>query len=72
MVFVLYLREKQNNQVKKQIKQSLDWLKDLSKKKQKKQLKNNFYIIKLKFSEDFGENNLFNWGITLKSRQKFR
>ena len=72
MVFVLYLREKQNNQVKKQIKQSLDWLKDLSKKKKKKQLKNNFYIIKLKFSEDFGENNLFNWGITLKSRQKFR
>ena len=32
------------------MKQSLDWLKDLSKKK----LKNTFYIIKLKFSEDFG------------------
>ena len=39
MVFVLYLREKQNNQVKKQIKQSLDWLKDLSKKKKKKTVK---------------------------------
>ena len=39
MVFVLYLREKQNNQVKKQIKQSLDLLKYLSKKNKKKTVK---------------------------------
>ena len=50
MVFVLYLREKRYNQINKQIKLSLDWLKDLSKKKKKKEKEKK----KLKFSEDFG------------------
>ena len=35
MVFVLQLREKRNNQINKQIKQSLNRLKDLSKNKTK-------------------------------------
>ena len=46
----------------------MDLLKDLFKKKR---LKNTFYIIKLKFSEVFGKNNLLNWGITLKPLRKF-
>ena len=55
MVFVLCLREKQTNERNKQIKQSLDWLKDLS----NLTVKTTFYLIKLKFSEAFGEKVIF-------------
>ena len=50
MVFVLCLQWKKTIQRNKQIKQSLNWLKNLL-----KQLKSTFHLIKLNFSEAFRE-----------------
>ena len=51
MIFVLCLRRKKTIQRNKQIKQSLDWLK----RSFETQLKNTFYLIKLKYSEALRE-----------------
>ena len=58
MVSVLCLREKQTNQTNKQTNKTVT---RLAKRSFKTQLKNTFYLIKLKFSEVFGgKNSLLN------------
>ena len=56
MVFALCLREKQTKQTNKQTNKTVI---RLAKRSFKTQLKNTFYLIKLKFSEAFGGKIIF-------------